>query len=1254
MIRNASPLNAFGKNVIAKDDSIKNKSKSIITNIDNLDDKMLAPNAKQLHQISVFKGVKNYNVKSTTPINIGDNMYLLDNVTDPSSTLLEVKVNDNQWQNLLSSESCINVMQEISNLIYSKFNDDFDFIHFVLNTPYNNDIVNNLGFYGRNYVINNNIKGIGLANSDFSPYYGSNGKLKSIMYFPFYDAILSGPALHELCHNWAAYISPIPFLPDNMPINQSPIYSSHWGISNAGGQLGGFKYVRVVEENSGGVVGKTLYQGSMYPDINADGSYKTGGFGINSNSGNAIPYSDIELYLMGLKTEQELRDSNFHLDIYSGNSIDGVDFNNGYFYATNVTSYTIDDIIALNGSRIPDASSSQKQFKILTISLTPDTATISYCSSIAQNVKWFAGDVGDITNPNLYNFRQATGNSGSLVVDSIKNSLKFISSATLSNIALSGGTMSPAFNPYIFNYTVTVTPDLETIDITGTSDNPNATITGNTTAMPIALNDYTDTCIVVTNENGISQTYYISVLRGILPPVSYTWQIDNPEKETQIYIDAKAGETCIINWGDGTAPTTFTGKGLELPVVDNSTMQSHQYNQVGTYKVTITGESELESPLLQLSQNVWQDQVGYHLTSIDVRKATDLLTLGFRVTDISQLDVSRNTKLKWLDCELSKLSSLNLSSNPSLKELLCNNNLLNNLDIENCKLLTRLHCDGNEIENLNVSHNRLLNMFYCDNNKLKSIDVSNNPFLKYFGCGNNLLSNIDVSYNPNLDYLGCYGNQISKLDISNNTKLTYLQCSSNLLENLNVSNLDILEILDVYSNKLTNLDISNLLSLKELQCQENSLSFTNIYNIFQQISGINNKYLGSQILPDSTVSLNTPIAIDTVFYGVNTVFEVEGGVLGTNYILNNGEINFLTSGSYNVSISNPAIVCSDGTAKIIQTFIVSKRSQNLEWEQTLAAVYGDAPISLTCSASSGLDISYSSDNNSVVAVNGSTLSIMGAGIANIAATQNGNENYNAANTVTKTITVTKAPLTVTANDLVRAYGEENPPFTFSFTGFRNGETAAVIDALPSGSTAADLLSNVGNYAIIASGASDTNYDFSYQPGNLEVTKALLIITADNKTRKQGEDNPTFTLTYSGFKNSENENVLDVLPAVSCVADANSSVGMYDIVLSGGSDNNYTYNLINGTLEVTFSTTVESILAKGISVYPNPTKDKLKIDCEEIIETMEITDLLGNVLLRRKVNAKNAEIPMDRYQSGCYLLHIVTGSGKGAVKKIIKR
>ena len=62
-------------------------------------------------------------------------------------------------------------------------------------------------------------------------------------------------------------------------------------------------------------------------------------------------------------------------------------------------------------------------------------------------------------------------------------------------------------------------------------------------------------------------------------------------------------------------------------------------------------------------------------------------------------------------------------------------------------------------------------------------------------------------------------------------------------------------------------------------------------------------------------------------------------------------------------------------------------------------------------------------------------------------------------------------------------------------------------------------------------------------------------------------NPTLTISYSGFVNGETASVIDTSPTANTPATITSNVGTYPITPSGGTDNNYTFTYVNGTLTV---------------------------------------------------------------------------------------
>ena len=207
----------------------------------------------------------------------------------------------------------------------------------------------------------------------------------------------------------------------------------------------------------------------------------------------------------------------------------------------------------------------------------------------------------------------------------------------------------------------------------------------------------------------------------------------------------------------------------------------------------------------------------------------------------------------------------------------------------------------------------------------------------------------------------------------------------------------------------------------------------------------------------------------------------------------------------------------------------------------------------------------------VTLVNGSatsdSVSKLGAGSHTIQVIYSGDLQY-ATNSQTVTQTVTPAALTITADNQTKVYGAALPALTASYSGFVNGDTAASLTTQPTLSTTATAHSDTGTYAIIASGAADSNYTFSYVAGMLTVTTAALTITADNQSKAYGAALPTLTASYSGFVAGDTPANLQTLATFSTTATASSHTGTYPITASGAADPDYTISYDAGTLTVT--------------------------------------------------------------------------------------
>ena len=86
-----------------------------------------------------------------------------------------------------------------------------------------------------------------------------------------------------------------------------------------------------------------------------------------------------------------------------------------------------------------------------------------------------------------------------------------------------------------------------------------------------------------------------------------------------------------------------------------------------------------------------------------------------------------------------------------------------------------------------------------------------------------------------------------------------------------------------------------------------------------------------------------------------------------------------------------------------------------------------------------------------------------------------------------TLSITSVPLTITANNVTRAFGAANPTFTVTYATFVNGDGPNSLTGTLSCSTTAAATSPVGTYPITCSGQTSTNYVITYVPGTLTVT-----------------------------------------------------------------------------------------------------------------------------------------------------------------------
>lgn len=152
--------------------------------------------------------------------------------------------------------------------------------------------------------------------------------------------------------------------------------------------------------------------------------------------------------------------------------------------------------------------------------------------------------------------------------------------------------------------------------------------------------------------------------------------------------------------------------------------------------------------------------------------------------------------------------------------------------------------------------------------------------------------------------------------------------------------------------------------------------------------------------------------------------------------------------SYDMGEISDTIVltCVSQTVRVPVTLNVRKQIQAIQWEQSLADVSIQDTIVLTATSSAGLDITYTSGNPAVaVILDGNRLAFAGAGEAEITASQAGNDYFEAAQSMTKTVSVSRIVPTINslpaAKDLTYGQtlseselvgGEASVPGTFAW------------------------------------------------------------------------------------------------------------------------------------------------------------------------------------------------------------------------------
>ena len=169
------------------------------------------------------------------------------------------------------------------------------------------------------------------------------------------------------------------------------------------------------------------------------------------------------------------------------------------------------------------------------------------------------------------------------------------------------------------------------------------------------------------------------------------------------------------------------------------------------------------------------------------------------------------------------------------------------------------------------------------------------------------------------------------------------------------------------------------------------------------------------------------------------------------------------------------------------------------------------------------------------------------------------------------LTVTKAPLTITAKSYTITQGDALPTFEAEYSGFKNDETADILTKKPTLTTSVTSSSEPGTFDIVASGAEAQNYEISYVKGTLTINPGIykLIYMVDGEVYKTYDVvydtaiTPEAEPTKEGYTFSGWSEIPETMPAHDVTVTGTFSINSYKLTYTVDGEVYKTYDLEYG-------------------------------------------------------------------------------------------
>jgi hypothetical protein len=195
-------------------------------------------------------------------------------------------------------------------------------------------------------------------------------------------------------------------------------------------------------------------------------------------------------------------------------------------------------------------------------------------------------------------------------------------------------------------------------------------------------------------------------------------------------------------------------------------------------------------------------------------------------------------------------------------------------------------------------------------------------------------------------------------------------------------------------------------------------------------------------------------------------------------------------------------------------------AENKVYDGTTTATLDTTGASLS-GVVNGDDVSLNTTNASGVFVTADAFTGIPVTVSGLSLSGTASTNYVLAQPTGLTADITRAPLTLTANNQSIAQGAAIPSLTFTATGLQGTDTISVLTTQPTLSTTATSSSPAGTYPINITGGAAANYTITDVPGTLTVVTSFgttTTLSSSSELAVAGQP-VTFTATVAPVSSS---------------------------------------------------------------------------------------------------------------------------------------